>query len=186
MIFVAEQSRLDSMENQSHEEEICALTDSICELQHILESNNSDISRYQDEINQLGVKIVNILEEHTNYLDTSDIYEYVGDFLVTSYCSCKICCGKYAENRPTHNGQELVFTATGELAVEGITVAVDPRVIPQGTKIYIEGVGVRIAQDTGGAIKGNRLDVYYDSHQEALHSGLNDKDRKVWILNENF
>ena len=53
--------------------------------------------------------------------------------------------------------------------------------IPFGTKIYIDGVGERIVQDRGGAIKGNRIDLYFDSHQEALNFGRQTKE--VTILN---
>jgi uncharacterized protein YabE (DUF348 family)/3D (Asp-Asp-Asp) domain-containing protein len=54
-------------------------------------------------------------------------------------------------------------TATGTRVQEGRTIAVDPRVIPLGWWVYIEGIGFRRAEDTGGAIKGNKIDVYYDS-----------------------
>lgn len=59
-------------------------------------------------------------------------------------------------------------------------VAVDPNVIPMGTKLYIEGYGEAIAADQGGAIKGNRIDLYFDTHQQALNWGL--KNVKVTIL----
>ena len=62
----------------------------------------------------------------------------------------------------------------------GVTVAVDPKVIPLGTKIYIEGLGERIAQDTGGAIKGNKLDVFVATTAEAYQLGR--QNRKVWIV----
>lgn len=53
--------------------------------------------------------------------------------------------------------------------------------MPFGTKIYIDGVGERIVQDRGGAIKGNQIDLYFDSHQEALNFGRQTK--QVTILN---
>ncbi len=61
-------------------------------------------------------------------------------------------------------------TATGRRAGHGI-VAVDPRVIPLGTRLYIPGYGVAIAGDTGGAIVGDRIDLGFDSLREALLFG---------------
>jgi 3D (Asp-Asp-Asp) domain-containing protein len=59
-------------------------------------------------------------------------------------------------------------------------VAVDPNVIPMGTKLYVEGYGEAIAADQGGAIKGNRIDLFFGSHQEALNFGK--RTVKVTIL----
>ncbi len=61
-------------------------------------------------------------------------------------------------------------TATGTAAVRGV-VAVDPSVIPLGTKLYIPGYGIAAAQDTGGAINGNRIDLCYNSVSEAYAWG---------------
>lgn len=62
-------------------------------------------------------------------------------------------------------------TASGTKVTEGRTIAVDPNVVPLGWWVYIEGIGFRRAEDTGGAIKGNKIDVYYDSLQQARNFG---------------
>jgi 3D (Asp-Asp-Asp) domain-containing protein len=60
-------------------------------------------------------------------------------------------------------------------------IAVDPSVIPLGSKVYVEGFGEATAADTGGAIKGNRIDVFIPSEQAAINFGV--KQLKVTILN---
>ena len=79
---------------------------------------------------------------------------------VTAYCSCSKCCGKYA------NG----ITAVGTRATAGRTVAA-PKGYAFGTKLLINGK-TYIVEDRGGAIKGNRLDMYVNSHSEALRWGV--------------
>lgn len=101
----------------------------------------------------------------------TETWESLGTYELTAYCSCSACCGSFGENRPTdQNGNPIVYTATGAVAKAGTTIAVDPRVIPYGSEIQIYG-HTYIAQDTGGAIKGNRIDVYFNDHQEALVFG---------------
>ena len=103
--------------------------------------------------------------------ETDDGWTNLGTFKLTAYCSCSKCCGQYAINRPKDEyGNPIVYTASGARAEAGVTIAVDPRVIPYGTKVQING-HTYIAQDTGGAIKGNRIDVYFDDHQEAWNFG---------------
>ena len=86
--------------------------------------------------------------------------EYI-TFRASAYCPCEKCCGKYA------NG----ITATGVKAKAGRTIAVDPNYIPYGTEVIING-NTYVAEDCGGAIKGNRIDIYFDSHEEALNFGV--------------
>lgn len=97
---------------------------------------------------------------------------YLGNFKLTYYCACKKCCGPNAQG----------ITASGKRVQEGVTIAVDPKVIKLGSKVYIEGYGERIAQDTGSAIKGNRIDVYVADHNEALKLGVTNRD--VWLIKE--
>lgn len=87
-----------------------------------------------------------------------------GVFTITAYCPCEKCCGAYA------NG----YTATGEKATQGVTIAADPDVLPMGTEIELDGHTYTV-QDTGGAIAGNRLDLYFDSHEDALRWGIQEK-----------
>lgn len=69
--------------------------------------------------------------------------------------------------------------ATGMRAGYGV-VAVDPRVIRLGTRLYIEGYGYAVAGDTGGAIKGRRIDLGHTTRREAMHVGR--RSVKVWVL----
>lgn len=79
------------------------------------------------------------------------------------------------ESNPDGNG----LTYTGVPARRGI-VAVDPRVIPLGTRLYIEGYGTALAADIGGAIKGNRIDLCVDTVAEADEFGI--RKVKVYVL----
>ncbi|GIP30638.1 hypothetical protein J23TS9_57680 [Paenibacillus sp. J23TS9] len=72
-------------------------------------------------------------------------------------------------------------TATGTRVTEGRTIAVDPSVVPLGWWVYIEGVGFRRAEDTGGAIKGNKIDIYYDSVKRANSFGRK-SGLKVYVI----
>lgn len=89
----------------------------------------------------------------------------LGNFKITAYCPCSQCCGKYA------NG----ITATGTIATEGRTIAADPKVLPYGTSVWIDGKEY-VVEDCGGAIKGNEIDLYFDSHEEALRWGVQTKE----------
>jgi 3D (Asp-Asp-Asp) domain-containing protein len=96
---------------------------------------------------------------------------YLGRFELTAYCSCYQCCGEYALNRPIdENGNEMVFGSIGQRLYQGISIAVDPKVIPYGSKVLINGKEYT-AHDCGGAIKQNRIDVYFDNHSDALIFG---------------
>ncbi|WP_364154808.1 ubiquitin-like domain-containing protein [Paenibacillus sp. LPE1-1-1.1] len=76
------------------------------------------------------------------------------------------------------------ITASGARVQEGRTIAVDPKVIPIGWWVYIEGIGFRRAEDKGSAIKGNKIDVYFDSTKVANKFGRK-KGITVYVLGPN-
>ena len=97
------------------------------------------------------------------FADANGVYQDLGEFVLTAYCPCPICCGQWSNMvNPS--------TASGNPAVEGVTIAVDTNVIPFGTRIRI-GDHIYTAQDRGGAIKGNRIDVYFRTHERACQFG---------------
>lgn len=71
-------------------------------------------------------------------------------------------------------------TYVGSTVRKGVA-AVDPKIIPMGTKLWVEGYGEALAVDQGSAIKGNRIDLAFDNREEALDYGI--KTVKVYILN---
>ena len=103
----------------------------------------------------------------------NDEYElvYIGEYKLTHYCT---------EQRKHICGTGTGLTATGTQVTSGRTIAVDPKVIPYGTKIYIEGYGFRIAEDCGGAVDGNHIDIAVTTHSQALSMGT--KTGGVWVL----
>jgi 3D (Asp-Asp-Asp) domain-containing protein len=96
--------------------------------------------------------------------------DYLGEFKITAYCHCEECCGK---------SDGLTFT--GSIATPNRTIAVDPNIIPLGSEVMIDGQ-IYIAEDVGGSIKGNRIDIYMTDHQQALNYGVQYKN--VSILEE--
>lgn len=73
----------------------------------------------------------------------------------------------------------IVYTASGAIAQEGVTIAADWDVYPPGTVLQVEGLGEYIVQDRGGAIKGLKIDVYFEDHDDALQFGRQEVRIKV-------
>lgn len=93
----------------------------------------------------------------------------LGNYRLSFYCDCAVC-----------NGRSDAKTASGTTMAEGRTIAVDSRVIPLGSRVYIDGYGVFIAEDTGSAIKGSRIDVCVSDHSRAYDLGIKYAD--VYLL----
>ena len=88
----------------------------------------------------------------------------MGKFRVSFYCTCSKCCKQWSRYKRT---------ATGMIADHRKNIiAVDPRVIPMHSSVYIDGLGWFQAEDKGKAIKGRRIDVLVASHWRAKNLGV--------------
>lgn len=119
---------------------------------------------------QEQIELLEIMLEQQEKEELAEEHEYLGEFTITHYCDCYKCCLK-----------EDGITFTGTQATEGRTIAVDPNVIPLGSRVII-GNKEYIAEDIGGAIKQNRIDIFKNTHTEALRAGIVQAD--VWIVKE--
>jgi len=88
---------------------------------------------------------------------------------VTAFCPCEKCCGKFADG----------ITASGHKIVQGDKFVAAPPEIPFGTMIEIPNYGLVPVLDRGGVIKGDRLDVFFDTHEEALEWGVKYLECKI-------
>lgn len=165
--------------------EIEQLTKENSAKQHMLEDKDSDLNialenlqASTDKIHELEISLTNMseeLEEANVEIDDlkNDEYElaYMGDFKITYYCN---------ERRDHICGSGDGITASGKPTEVDWTVAADWGVLPQGSIIYISGMGFREVQDVGGGVNGDHIDVLVQTHEEALSRGIDYKD--VWIL----
>lgn len=92
----------------------------------------------------------------------------LGNFRLTSYCPCYQCSEGWGRR-----------TSSGALASANHTVAVDPKVIPIGSRLMINGVEY-VAEDVGGAVKGNHIDIYYNTHAETIQNGT--RNAEVYLV----
>lgn len=107
--------------------------------------------------------------------------QLLGQFRVTAYCACEICCGEWAKNRP----DGIVYGAYGVELVAGVSCAAT---LPRGTVIEVEGLGEYVVQDK--IVKWvvekygeNQVDIYFDSHEAACEFGL--QYLNVYLKEEN-
>ena len=122
-----------------------------------------------EKISAQAVEPVEVSDPTTEYTTAAAEREYIEvTATLTAYCPCVKCCGK-------SDG----ITASGTQATAGRTVAVDTRLIPYGTEISIDGK-TYVAEDRGGKVKGYTIDVFFNSHEEALNFGRQTKTVKIY------
>lgn len=120
-----------------------------------------------DEIQKEVEKILNIQKEQESAVTNQNSGKTM-TMEATAYSTAQPGLGRY-----TANGTDLHTNPR--------VIAVDPSVIPLGTKVTVEGYGTYIAADTGGAIKGNRIDIHFSTVQECINFGR--KNVKITIHN---
>ncbi len=98
----------------------------------------------------------------------------VGEYILTAYCPCSSCCGIYSN---PFNPK----TASGTVAQSNHTIAADTSILPFGTEVIINGQ-VYVVEDIGGGVVGNHIDIFFNSHSEALNFGK--KIEKIYIQKE--
>lgn len=139
-----------------------------------LENSNSNLKKENKKIKKENKKYKSENKSLKNSIETlkgeSKELVYLGKFKITFYCA----------ERYNHICGGSGTTASGAKLQPNVTIAVDTSKIPFGSQVIIDGFGKRIAQDRGGAVKGNHIDICVPTHAEAMSLGTLYKD--VWIL----
>lgn len=105
-------------------------------------------------------------------LRIEETYGYM-QFTATAYCKCRECNGRWGTDKPDGQAE----SATGAKLSEGVSIAADFSVLPPFTQVEISGMGIYTVHDCGGAIKGNRIDIYFENHEDAQAFGV----QTVWV-----
>jgi 3D (Asp-Asp-Asp) domain-containing protein len=121
-------------------------------------------------------------------LPPSDVVPIEVELKTTAYCHCRRCCSyKWLLIIPYQKTSRFGFrlkhvgiTSSGARVHPG-TLAADPSVYPYGTVMFIPGYGYGVVEDTGGAIKGEHIDLYRPNHWFARYWGVQMKKVKVWL-----
>lgn len=169
------QSLLDAKSNEItvKNDTIAKYETEISELQNKYDKSESTVKKQKEKISELrdiaeqakSQKVATsctVSPTSSSAVVTNDS-SYIGEFTITYYCG---------ENYPHICGTGNGVTASGVIATAGVTIAADPNVLPIGTHVYIDGIGERVVQDTGGVIIGNKIDIFVETHNEAISNGM--------------
>lgn len=168
---------IESILINSNKNRINKMTDELS----IIEQNIEEIHQAVSKRKQIDIPIMTIdatkIEAMTSVERNQEIYTKeaqvidLGEFTITAYCSCEICCGYWALNRP--NG--IVYGASGQELTNKISCACN--MFDFGTVLNLVGWGEVIVQDRIAVWKsdeydGRLIDLYFSDHQEALVFGI--------------
>lgn len=168
--WVGEAKKLSSLQAQN-----AAMQDQVGALMTILNDRATQIKKYeaiqleQEVIIQQQADTIKALQAQKARV--TPIQSWTREtFILTAYDDCEAC-----------QGQWVGRTSTGATPTPNRTIAVDPEVIPYGTQVIIDGQ-IYTAEDCGGAIKGNRIDIFMGSHEEAQQFGK--QTQEIIILHQ--
>jgi 3D (Asp-Asp-Asp) domain-containing protein len=139
-----------------------------------------ELKESKQELKETADKLVKALEAKVTESKPKEVWKTTS-MKVTAYCPCKKCCEQWADV-PVSSGKRK--TASGHTIHVGDKFVAAPRNYPFGTEMVIEGyAGGKVVkvEDVGGAIKDNKLDLYFDSHKTALTWGVRYVDVKVKV-----
>jgi 3D (Asp-Asp-Asp) domain-containing protein len=111
------------------------------------------------------------------------------NLLTTAYCKCKKCCGwerswfvgpVYSSGPSKGKRKKVGVTASGTRAKKG-TIAADLSLYPFNTIMYIPDDGYGRVEDCGSGVKGDHIELFFDSHQKALNWGKRNRKVKIWL-----
>ena len=147
------------------------------EIEELQYQNSRQAAQLRDKDYQIEILEI-ILKNQEQDASEPLLYEpeYIGEFEITYYTAGPESTGK----TPDHPAYGI--TRSGTVVEEGRTIATDWDVLPPGTKVYIDGIGERFVEDTGGAIVDKCIDVYVERLEDIPSIGRHKAD--VWIVKE--
>jgi 3D (Asp-Asp-Asp) domain-containing protein len=145
------------------------------EIEELQYQNSRQAAQLRDKDYQIEILEI-ILKNQEQDASEPLLYEpeYIGEFEITYYTAGPESTGK----TPDHPAYGI--TRSGTVVEEGRTIATDWDVLPPGTKVYIDGIGERIVEDTGGAIVDKCIDVYVERLEDIPSIGRHKAD--VWLI----
>lgn len=173
------------IQHQTATKQISTLTAQNITLQQDIAALQTMADIQAQDIEQLTKEIAQLKAQQTKPPEAQKINRggdrltSLGEYTVTAYCSCEICCGKYAKNRP--GGK--VYGAAGVELIPGVSVA---GWLPLGTRIMIDGHEYIVQDRTAKWVKekydGRIIDIYFDDHEAAWNWGKRQKE--IFTLEE--
>ena len=147
-------------------------TTTVLETTTIVETTTEEDTSLIKTTTARTTKLATLEDEYGRY--------YLFNASVTAYCPCAKCCGKHSYNRPVdENGDPIIYTSSGVRAMPGYTLGMSKE-FAYGTKVFIPGVGMCEVQDRGGAVKGNVIDLFCATHEEACKWGRKSIQVKIY------